>query len=174
MVKRYDPYKGWGFVECHDLPSDALLSRRDVDKCIDDIKNGDQVSFAIDFTVTGKPCARELEIFVEAGDRFVGAIKLINGTKKFDFVTCHDLHEAVGQDIFVGERPLAGFVVGDLVSFALKFNLDGRPQANELSLERPVDGTDGMRILRIQPQTVYARPLCHGDAGKNVQPGIVR
>lgn len=122
MVKRYDPYKGWGFVECSDLPSDALLSRRDVDKCIDDIKNGDQVSFAIDFTETGKPRARELEIFVEAGDRFVGAIKLINATKKFGFVTCHDLREAVGQDIFVGERPLVGFAVGDLVSFAVQFN----------------------------------------------------
>lgn len=61
------------------------------------------------------------------------------------------------------EKHLHGFAIGDVISFALVMSFDGRPKAEDLSLEQPVQSHSGMRILRIQPQPIYSRQLNHGD-----------
>jgi len=62
-----------------------------------------------------------------------GTVKKVDGERRYGFLSCQALHQLYGSDVFVPQRQLGGFAVGDRVSFVVRVDRKGRPQASELA-----------------------------------------
>jgi len=65
--------------------------------------------------------------------RFIGTIKKFDNQKKFGFIFCPEVSEHFGgRHIFLSNRQVGNFKVGDRVSFVVTLGREGSPQAQEL------------------------------------------
>lgn len=67
-----------------------------------------------------------------------GTIKKIDEKKGFGFVFCQELFNIYGSDVFVTPKQMSGFSLGASVSFAIKVDSQGRPQAVDLQQCEPL------------------------------------
>jgi len=67
--------------------------------------------------------------------RATGTIKSFNQEKGFGFVSCPDLTEIFGNDVFLHKCQMGDFQVGAAVSFAVLLNKDNNPQAFDLAMQ---------------------------------------
>jgi cold shock CspA family protein len=65
--------------------------------------------------------------------RATGSIKSYNQQSNFGFITCPELHEIYGRDVFAHGKQLRNLSVGTKVNFAIVFNKDGHPQAFDIT-----------------------------------------
>jgi cold shock CspA family protein len=65
--------------------------------------------------------------------RATGTIKSYHENSGFGFITCPELHEVYGRDVFAHGKQLRGLEVGTKVNFAIVFNKDGHPQAFDIT-----------------------------------------
>jgi len=99
-----------------------------------DLKVGQTVSFTVQLDMYRNPVARNL-VLLSADRRFIGKIRQFHEGKDFGFVSCTELMPGFGKtDAFLVRSELAGFVVGDLVSFQIRCNHKGQVQAHNLAL----------------------------------------
>ena len=68
--------------------------------------------------------------------RFIGQIKSFNVASAYGFIECELTYEEYGRDVFICEREVGGCTTGDSVSFAIKLNARGQPQAADVSKVR--------------------------------------
>eukprot|EP00928_Gymnodinium_smaydae_P087471 TRINITY_DN71732_c0_g1_i1.p1 TRINITY_DN71732_c0_g1~~TRINITY_DN71732_c0_g1_i1.p1 ORF type:complete len:391 (-),score=93.74 TRINITY_DN71732_c0_g1_i1:71-1135(-) len=64
-----------------------------------------------------------------AAGSHVGKIITFNPERHFGFISCPEL----GQDAFLSEKQVQNFQVGDVVSFDVTYNQQGKPQAQNLA-----------------------------------------
>jgi len=65
-------------------------------------------------------------------NRQSGQIKSFSEMNGFGFISCPELFEIFGGDVFVHRNQLAGHGVGESVNFAVTLNKDGKPQAYDV------------------------------------------
>lgn len=95
---------------------------------------GQTVSFLVQVDTLRNPVACNL-VLLSADRRFVGQIKQFHTEKGFGFISCTELAHGFGKtDAFLINSEVAGFVVGDLVSFRIRCNQKGQVQAYSLTL----------------------------------------
>lgn len=69
--------------------------------------------------------------------RFVGQIVQYNEEKGFGFIHCPELQPIFQKDIFLHRHQVAGFIVGENVSFGVFLSRSGQAQAKDLSVPMP-------------------------------------
>lgn len=138
-ISKFFPDKHHGFIHSEALRS--LFGGQDVflsDKEIGCFEIGSEVIFSIELNQAGKPQARALEdahavtIDHGVGGRHVGTIKSFNFEKHFGFIQCDAIAATQGCDVFLSDKEVLSFGVGDQVSFSVTYNKNGKPQAHEL------------------------------------------
>lgn len=138
-ISKFFPDKHHGFIHSEELRS--LFGGQDVflsDKEIGCFEIGSEVIFSIELNQAGKPQARALEdahavtIDHGVGGRHVGTIKSFNFEKHFGFIQCDAIAATQGCDVFLSDKEVLSFGVGDQVSFSVTYNKNGKPQAHEL------------------------------------------
>eukprot|EP00929_Paragymnodinium_shiwhaense_P008673 TRINITY_DN112636_c0_g1_i1.p1 TRINITY_DN112636_c0_g1~~TRINITY_DN112636_c0_g1_i1.p1 ORF type:complete len:336 (-),score=84.04 TRINITY_DN112636_c0_g1_i1:93-1100(-) len=164
-LKSYSPGNGYGFIVsqiCKELfQSDVYVNRNQVDECGAGV--GAAVSFTIFLTKDGKPQARNLAVDApgsgnvtpgptprmkdpesvppnpSSGERrCFGHIKSLGETAGFGFITCPEVKEAYGADVFLHKIHFGAFKVGDPVVFTLEFEPEkGRPRARDVEAAPP-------------------------------------
>lgn len=72
-----------------------------------------------------------------------GTIKSFNQQSGFGFITCPELHELFGRDVFVHGKQIQSFAQGSSVNFAVVLNKDNHPQAFDLADEQAKGGGKG-------------------------------
>lgn len=98
------------------------------------VQVGQRASFTVQTDAFRNPVAYNL-ILLSADRRFIGKIKQFNERKGFGFVSCTELMLGFGKpDAFLTQSEVAGFIVGDLVSFQIRCNQKGQVQAHNLTL----------------------------------------
>lgn len=99
-----------------------------------DLKVGQTVSFTVQLDMHRNPVACNL-VLLSADRRFIGKIRQFHQAKSYGFVSCTELMPGFGKtDAFLDKAEVAGFVVGDLVSFQIRCNQRGQVQAHNLTL----------------------------------------
>lgn len=73
----------------------------------------------------------------ENGERYEGTIKSFNASTGFGFIACDETFAMYGNDVFLHHTQIAGFAVGDVVSFSVRINNQNKPQASSLSGSLP-------------------------------------
>lgn len=95
---------------------------------LDEIEEGTLVRFSY----SGRRQVTDLEILHHSGGRFVGHIRFIDPHRAFGFVHCSALASHFSTDVFVGERDLSDFSLGDRVRFSLAVSSRALPQATKM------------------------------------------
>merc|ERR1712194_808907 len=88
-------------------------------------------------------------------ERFIGRIKRYVDTPDgggYGFIDCEDTKLRFSRDVYIHKNQMAGFQIGDQVSFTFVRNQKGEPQARNLI--RPEDAI----LLRPASQAVLAGP----------------
>lgn len=62
-----------------------------------------------------------------------GVIKSFSHEKGFGFISCEELQQVFGNDVFVHGKQIGNFSPGTAVTFAVVLNKDNRPQAFDLA-----------------------------------------
>eukprot|EP00927_Polykrikos_kofoidii_P054320 TRINITY_DN4874_c0_g1_i3.p1 TRINITY_DN4874_c0_g1~~TRINITY_DN4874_c0_g1_i3.p1 ORF type:complete len:888 (+),score=183.04 TRINITY_DN4874_c0_g1_i3:92-2755(+) len=163
-IKSFDPGKGAGYISSpearREFGRDVLVLRRQ--QSASDFREGDEVKFELRMNkkkypqafnvcvtkaaVTDEELNKDIEDYTEV--IYQGTIKMVDPDKGYGFIRCMDLHSVYNSDIFVHRKHLAGFSLGDLVTFCLQFDSQNRPQAVSLqdaeeptTNEAPLTGT---------------------------------
>jgi cold shock CspA family protein len=144
-LKSFVTKSNYGFIACDELfdafGCDVYLAGFAVNF---ELTIGAELTFTVKLNKDGKPQAFDLKPAVlavpdasgqyyENGRRFDGTLKSFVAKSQYGFVACQELFDVFGCDVF-----LAGFAVnqqievGAPVSFTVKLNKDGKPQAFDL------------------------------------------
>mmetsp|Transcript_60353 Transcript_60353/g.156650 ORF Transcript_60353/g.156650 Transcript_60353/m.156650 type:complete len:694 (-) Transcript_60353:41-2122(-) len=90
--------------------------------------------------------------------RFNGVVKSFNELKGFGFISCAEMVEAHGCDVFLHKDQRKEWKPNDEVSFIVRLNRDGKPQAYDLNLPtgeiRPIDTVPIDARRRMQQRTL--------------------
>jgi len=76
---------------------------------------------------------------------FEGYIKSFNTNAGWGFIANEEIARMRGGDVFLHSNALGSFDVGDYVSFWIRMNKDGRPQACDLKAADPGGGKNGKK-----------------------------
>mmetsp|Transcript_66382 Transcript_66382/g.130803 ORF Transcript_66382/g.130803 Transcript_66382/m.130803 type:complete len:379 (+) Transcript_66382:61-1197(+) len=105
-----------------------------------------------DVVVPDAKRARAEPAEVRPGNRYVGRIKSFHKVLRMGFIACKPTFAAFEKDIALDRNEVAGFGVGDVVSFTLAVDPDfGTPKAEalkaagEAELDRPVQPTPALQ-----------------------------
>jgi len=138
-LKSFVAKSSYGFIACEELfeafGCDVFITGFAINI---ELSIGADLTFAVKLNKDGKPQAFDLKPAVldvpgqyyENGRRFDGTLKSFVAKSNYGFVACQELFDIFGCDVF-----LAGFAVnqqidvGADVSFTVKLNKDGKPQA---------------------------------------------
>lgn len=163
-IKFVDSTKGFGFIRCEEAysvyGSDVFATQSQINGfCV-----GDHVRFSVRVNKRGQPQAADLcacgpplpmqdllgaamgdgapphEHVSCASSNLIahqGTVKFIDNDKGYGFLSCQTLFNIYGSDVFASQKQITGFAVGDHVSFVVKVNKKGQPQATDLSPCRP-------------------------------------
>jgi len=103
--------------------------------------------------------------------RATGVVKAVNASGGYGFISCPDIAQVFGSDVFAHAKQIARFSPGTNVSFAILLNKDRRPQAfdiEEIQLgvqaSRP-NGTKGKGVLVPVPGDVGKGAISKGVKG---------
>jgi len=72
------------------------------------------------------------------GGRYQGRIKTFNSKQGFGFIDCLPASDKFGRDVFVHKAQMGDVPVGGEVTFEVRTNKDGHPQARDV---RRLDGS---------------------------------
>eukprot|EP00445_Apocalathium_hangoei_P006050 CAMPEP_0203860084 /NCGR_PEP_ID=MMETSP0359-20131031/12225_1 /ASSEMBLY_ACC=CAM_ASM_000338 /TAXON_ID=268821 /ORGANISM="Scrippsiella Hangoei, Strain SHTV-5" /LENGTH=406 /DNA_ID=CAMNT_0050777103 /DNA_START=59 /DNA_END=1276 /DNA_ORIENTATION=+ len=111
----------------------------------------------------GGPPADGLDGDTSGLPRHVGSIKWFEPGKKFGFIASPTIMQEYGRDAFVSDQAIGPFVQGSTVSFVVRQNAQGNPQAADLQAADE-DGLPGQDLLALaesqlgqgQPQDMFA------------------
>eukprot|EP00929_Paragymnodinium_shiwhaense_P059631 TRINITY_DN29856_c0_g1_i1.p1 TRINITY_DN29856_c0_g1~~TRINITY_DN29856_c0_g1_i1.p1 ORF type:complete len:1105 (+),score=152.00 TRINITY_DN29856_c0_g1_i1:118-3432(+) len=138
-VRRFNPAKGFGFLDCPELEHvlgkpDIFVHRSQIEH-VDNFQPGQYFSFSLGEDDKGTPMAVDLEPasppeglrgpLVVEGERYTAPVKAYNAQKRFGFLECKELADRFGTpDVFVHahELPaeiLADFKTGQMFSFQI-------------------------------------------------------
>lgn len=156
-VKSFNPSQGYGFIRCDKTlelyGQDVFLHQNEASG----LSEGMQVSFHVHLnakkqpqansvTALGGPTKRqrtgasgkgpavplhELPLFPEGP--FAGTVKSFNPTSGYGFITCAETMALFGHDVFLYRTQAQGLEVGSQVSFQVRLNSQGQPQADNVS-----------------------------------------
>jgi len=96
-VKSFNPHKGWGFVECPGLGSDAFILKSELNGFA--VQKGDEVSFTVTTGAKGLQ-ATNIVLNKASPDTFFGEIKTWNSAKGFGFLASPATQQIFGKDVF--------------------------------------------------------------------------
>lgn len=98
-VKSFNPHKGWGFIECPALGTDAFVIKSELNGFA--VKKGDQVSFNATDGTKGKQ-ATDIKVTSSAdgSQSFFGEVKTWNDMKGFGFLNSSATDQVFGKDVF--------------------------------------------------------------------------
>jgi len=141
---------------------DVTVDWRELERAGTAVDVGSLVSFRIELDEAGAPQARDLQLRAPAeaeededvvtrpqkrrkgqetgfvppvgavGDRFIGTIKSFHEGVGVGFIACKAAYAVFGRDVTIDQHNLAGFRVGETVSFELATDDLGTPKALEL------------------------------------------
>jgi len=74
--------------------------------------------------------------------RYIGKIKAFNHQTGFGFINTPEIMAKYGCDVFLNQEVAGGIVIGGIVSFAVEFNKNGKPQARRCVLEEEKPNRD--------------------------------
>mmetsp|Transcript_128668 Transcript_128668/g.274639 ORF Transcript_128668/g.274639 Transcript_128668/m.274639 type:complete len:727 (-) Transcript_128668:98-2278(-) len=102
--------------------------------------------------------------------RLQGYIKYFDDAKGYGFISSQEASYDYGCDVFLHQRQLSGFGVGDQVSFSLHMNAKGKPQAQDL--QAIADQQESPAALETDPlmKTVRAAFIRHSAQGNDGDP----
>jgi cold shock CspA family protein len=66
--------------------------------------------------------------------RYVGAIHHFQADRRYGFISCDDVTAMFGMDTFLSNMEIGDFNNGDVVSFSIEVNKQGKPQARQLAV----------------------------------------
>lgn len=69
----------------------------------------------------------------DGSKRYAGTIYSFFPERKYGFIKCEAASEEFGFDTFLSDQELAGFTNGNAVSFSVRLNSHGKPQAHDLN-----------------------------------------
>jgi len=157
VVKSFNQEKGYGFISCDEAwqlyHSDIFLHQNEASG----LEVGSPVSFRVHFNGRGQPQANSVSAVggvakrakTEADSRsvpeplhslplfpdgpFTGTVKSYNATTGYGFIECSETKELFSQDVFLHKTQVnAGLDVGSTVSFQVRLNKHGQPQADNV------------------------------------------
>lgn len=131
-VKSFNPYKGWGFVECPALGSDAFVLKSELNGFA--VSKGDQLTFSVTQGAKGLQ-ATNITLDKPNPDFFFGEIKTWNMAKGFGFLSSPATQAIFGKDVFalMGEIRNGFAAQGLQVLFKAK-NSDRGPVASDIQV----------------------------------------
>lgn len=134
-VKMVDFEKGWGFIKCQELHDiyrcDMFVDKQHLEDGGFDV--GDPVLFRLQIARTSKPKAIGLHHPVdEEGETLAGKIKSFDRGNGFGFISCQEATEKYSRDVFLHQKQIKHYQVGDNVRFKIRINEKGHPQAYRL------------------------------------------
>eukprot|EP00933_Yihiella_yeosuensis_P040307 TRINITY_DN34587_c0_g1_i1.p1 TRINITY_DN34587_c0_g1~~TRINITY_DN34587_c0_g1_i1.p1 ORF type:complete len:895 (-),score=189.20 TRINITY_DN34587_c0_g1_i1:54-2738(-) len=154
--------KGHAFIRCSDTfveyGCDIFVPLR----ILDDLKLGlgDGVSFEIKENNKKQPQAINLRASTSpetpsspsgsAAERFTGVLKVYHKEKGYGFIRSQEMVENKrysGQDVFVHQNQIRKFAAGDHVSFTVKVNKKGGPQAYDLKAAQAPEEDKGELVF---------------------------
>eukprot|EP00444_Apocalathium_aciculiferum_P053984 CAMPEP_0183601590 /NCGR_PEP_ID=MMETSP0371-20130417/180518_1 /TAXON_ID=268820 /ORGANISM="Peridinium aciculiferum, Strain PAER-2" /LENGTH=403 /DNA_ID=CAMNT_0025813683 /DNA_START=62 /DNA_END=1270 /DNA_ORIENTATION=- len=100
----------------------------------------------------GGPPADGLDEDTSGLPRHVGSIKWFEPGKKFGFISSPTIMQEYGRDAFVSDQAIGHFVQGSTVSFVVRQNAQGNPQATDLQAadEDDLPGQDLLALAESQ------------------------
>mmetsp|Transcript_108343 Transcript_108343/g.170885 ORF Transcript_108343/g.170885 Transcript_108343/m.170885 type:complete len:574 (-) Transcript_108343:169-1890(-) len=144
VIKSFSDKSQYGFIQCEEASRtygcDVFLSARELGNC----KVKDEVTFRLEINKTGKPQAYDVRRIAEEsfGEdeqaaeaenmRLPGVVRSIDKVSGFGFITCAEVTETYGQDVFVAAQDIGSFRPGTDVSFVFFENQQGKPQGRDL------------------------------------------
>jgi len=162
-ITSFNEQSHFGFITSHratqEFGKDVFLSSMEIGDC----RVGETVSFEIAINKNGKPQARNLQAAASAPAsqpsrapqpvarqadlqdapeelaRYVGSIQTFSPDKHFGFIACAEIFQQFSKDVFLSDQEIAGFQVGDMVSFRVVLNNRGNPQARDLGAPDALD-----------------------------------
>jgi cold shock CspA family protein len=173
IVKNFDQEKGWGHIQGQALQNlfgkDVFVSTKSLDGQI--VEHGSQVLFQVQAGQKG-PMAKSVKVLPPGsfsadgfqGATYNGVIKHFQQDKGWGFITCEDVTNLFGKDLFLHKREVPQSlgrlpVAGEQVQFTVNVNSSGRPEAATVVL---LDG---------DPNGGYAPAAAPGQAGAYVGAG---
>lgn len=102
-----------------------------------------------------------LEDILDPSRRHVGQIKCIHQVGGYGFITCDDIWALTGQDTWLAKHEVGDFRIGDLVSFSVKLNPKGQPQAYEVE---PAGFAEQLQHQATKPRQLTAADKLRGTA----------
>mmetsp|Transcript_44417 Transcript_44417/g.96547 ORF Transcript_44417/g.96547 Transcript_44417/m.96547 type:complete len:740 (+) Transcript_44417:198-2417(+) len=173
-IKHIDTNKGFGFIRCVEAYElygcDVYVNRKN----LNGFARGDKVTFALSISKKGTPQGLDLshggqsEVRSNSGqdgdddDTLVhkGFVKLIDLDKGFGFIRCPEVYELYGSDIFLADKQLKGLTVGTAVSFSVRVNKRGQPQAVDVTQDAEDESTWVGTIKSFDPSKGYGFISC--------------
>jgi len=153
VVKNFDQEKGYGFISCRELQEkygvDTFVHQKGLTKGLTDLRPGDHVSFFIRLDDKSRPQAMKVshcEPQSEGGEgdpfsvnvdkiSYSGFIKSFvssNDNEGYGFISCPEVFDKYNRDAFVHMKQIKEFKPGDAVTFSVRQNNLGHPQAYDL------------------------------------------
>jgi len=143
-IKFIDAEKGYGFISCPDAASygnDVWVAQK-FNPVLADLQVRDPVEFQIKENRKGQPQALGLRLskdpdlidvrHSENDTAHKGTIKSFDTDKGYGFISCVAVNETHGRDVFLHSKQVKSFKVGDSVTFLIRINDQGQPQAYRL------------------------------------------
>merc|ERR1712129_436937 len=157
FVKSYKQDVGYGFIRCDEtwqlFHSDIFLHENE----FNGLEVGSQVSFRVHFNGRGQPQANSVSAVGGVAKRakteadsqsapeplhslplfphgpFIGIVKSYNADTGYGFIECSVTKDLFAQDIFLHKsQVMSGLDVGSNVSFQVRLNKRGQPQADNV------------------------------------------
>lgn len=161
-IKSFAALSGFGFIDCPELQSrfqsDVFLHKTQLEEAGLQTKDqGMMVSFSIDVR-HGKPQARALKPTVEKAappqDTFIGRIKSFANLKGYGFIACDQTYFIFKTDVFLHRNQATAETlrIGDMVSFTVEVNAQGRPQARNVKKWLPDMNATSAASATVEPQ----------------------
>eukprot|EP00927_Polykrikos_kofoidii_P054318 TRINITY_DN4874_c0_g1_i1.p1 TRINITY_DN4874_c0_g1~~TRINITY_DN4874_c0_g1_i1.p1 ORF type:complete len:732 (+),score=136.91 TRINITY_DN4874_c0_g1_i1:92-2287(+) len=195
-ITSFDPGNGAGYISSpearREFGRDVLVFGRQ--QSASEFRVGDEVKFKLRMNKKKYPQAFYVCVTwaaptdEELNKDYQGTIKMVDPDKGYGFIRCMDLHSVYNSDIFVHREDLAGFSLGDTVTFRLQFDSQHRPKGVSLqdakeptTAEAPLTGTVKSFALEhgygfissMEAQKVYGRVdvFVHSKQIKHFVPG---
>jgi cold shock CspA family protein len=180
-VKSFSDKTEFGFIEGEEVvdhfgEGGQIFLHRNVltEDALSEALPGAEVSFSVQLNREGKPQAREVKVEVpgpganpkEPKSKLCAEVdmaglppeKIYNGCIKsftedagYGFITCQELHEVFGRDVFLHFSQRAGFNVGDDVAFQIYIDPKrGAPKACKLKAAAPLDSSCGAEPAKVE------------------------
>jgi len=112
-------------------------------------------------SIAGKGSGKGPDVKEELGQG-VGIIKSFSEQNGYGFIECPEVREMGYQDVFLHGAQMAGYTVGDTVSFNCFLNSSGKIQAKDLELQASGGGGKGQSKMG----TAFASPPTGAWGGK--------